>query len=52
MKIIPNIGIQISKFDKTVQDLVAQRRFEFESKSGLRKLLSRIRIELWLGAKQ
>lgn len=47
MKIIPNIGAQISKFDKTVQALVSQHRSEWEHKKGLKKLLARIRIELW-----
>jgi hypothetical protein len=47
MKIMRKIDTQISKFDKSVQDLVRQHRSEWENKSGLRKLVARIRIEVW-----
>jgi hypothetical protein len=47
MKIVHKLGTQILKFDKIVADLVRQHRSEWESRSGLRKLLARIRIQLW-----
>ena len=48
MQIVPqHIGRHIKEHDQILQRLLAERALEWRSRTGIRRIIARIKIEFW-----